>query len=174
MRIGIDLDDTVCKTSEFVHEKLDSYSRNMNLNSIDIMNDEFLKEQFFSLHLKSIYENVEIKRNAYDVLQRLKSKGNEIYFLTARSENMEEITRKWLENHGIVYDQLIMNVYGEERAILCHEKQIDFMIDDDPFNRKKVLEKGIPCLLFDDRGRYALKEKYATNWLEVERYIEGM
>ncbi len=174
MKIGIDIDDTICSTSELVHARLFKFSKDMNLDSIDIMNDDFLKDQFFTSCIKEVYQNVEIKKNVVEVLNRFKEKGYEIFLITARNETMEDITKKWLNSHNVNYDHLIMGTYGEDRAVVCKYNHIDLMIDDDPFNRKKILEKGGACLLFDDKGRYDLKEGYATNWLGVESYIEGL
>lgn len=35
MKIGIDLDDTICRTTEIVHKKLEEYAENLNLNPLD-------------------------------------------------------------------------------------------------------------------------------------------
>ena len=45
------------------------------------------------------------------------------------------------------------------------------MIDDDPYNYKKLTSFGIRCLLFDENKKFEL-ENYVTSWLEIEKYIE--
>ena len=179
MRIGIDMDDTICRTTEIVHDRLEKYSEQLNINPLDIMNDEELKKNFFSIYAEDIYLNAEIKRNVQEVLKRLKSKGNEIYIISSREDAFEssnitayEITKKWLDEHEIDYDKIIIGVYGESRAKICEENKIGLMIDNDPFNFKKITSNGTNCILFDDREKYQLKENYLTNWLEVEKYIE--
>ncbi len=174
MRIGIDLDDTICRTTEMVHEYIEKYSEKNHLNPLDIVNDEYLREKFFSEYIEEIYKNVVIKRSAQDVIRRLRNKGNEIYIITARNDDqkIEEITRKWLEDNQIKIDSLIMDCYGDNRAKACQENHIDLMIDDDPYNYKKLFSANVSCLLFDDRGRYDLENGYVTNWLEIEKYIE--
>ncbi len=179
MRIGIDLDDTICRTTESVHNYLDNYSKDNNLNPLDIMNDEDLKLNFFKQTIKDIYTNAEIKREVSKVLKRLKNKGNEIYIITARSnyyflkENqVEQITENWLKENNIEYDKVIYDVYGEKRASICKKYKIDLMIDDDPYNYKKIVAKGLKCLLYDDREKYNLEKDYVTNWLQIEKYIE--
>ena len=171
MRIGIDMDDTICKTTEMVHYFLEEYAAKKNLNPLDIVNDEFLREKFLEENLEEIYSKVEIKHDVKKVLKRIKNKGNEIFILTARSREMEDITRKWLKDNSIEIDYLIMEVFGEERGKVCKDYQIDLMIDDNPYNYKKVSEVGIPCLLFDDKDKYDLKQDYTT-WIEIENYIE--
>lgn len=178
MRIGIDLDDTICRTSEKIREYIDEYAQKKNLIPLDIMNDEDLKDDFFTQYLDAIYENVEIKRNVKNVLRRLKNKGNEIYIITARSQispthtDLEKITNDWFLKNSIQIDKLVMNCYADDKATVCKDYQIDLMIDDDPYNYKKVTAANIPCLLFDDRGRYDLEKNYMTSWLEIEKYIE--
>ena len=179
MRIGIDMDDTICRTTEIVHDRLEKYSEQLNISPLDIMNDEELKKNFFSIYIEDIYDNAEVKRNVGEVLKRLKNKGNEIYIINSREDAFKstnttayDITKKWLDKYGIMYDKIIIGVYGEGRANICKENQIDLMIDNDPYNYKKITSSGTKCILFDDREKYQLKENYLTNWLEVEKYIE--
>ena len=179
MKIGIDLDDTICRTTEIVHDRVEKYAASENLNPLDIMNDEVLKEGFFSIYLEDIYANVEMKREVNKVIKRIKNRGNEIYIITSRSsnfvptvKNVRDITEKWLQEHNIEVDKIIVAVYGEKKAEACKRYDIDLMIDDDPYNYKKVTAAGIKCLLYDDHEKYNLKEDYVTNWLQVEKYIE--
>ena len=179
MSIGVDMDDTICRTTEIVHSRLEEYSKQLGINPLDIMNDEELKGNFFAIYGEDIYKNAEIKRNVSDVIKRLRKKGNEIYLITSREDNFKttkisafEITRQWLAEHEIVVDAIVTSVYGETRAELCKKYNIDLMIDDDPYNYKKIISMGKQCLLFDDREKYALKENYVTNWLDIEKYIE--
>lgn len=179
MRIGIDLDDTVCRTTEMVHKKLEEYCKIKELNPLDIMNDEYLKEEFFKEKVEDIYRDVEIKRDVYHVLKRLRSRGNRIYIVTARGntivpdgDHVEEIIADWLNRNNIIVDGIFVGAYGERKAEICKENDIDLMIDDDPYNYKMLVSHGVDCLLFDDRGKYDLRHDYFTRWLDIEKYIE--
>ena len=175
MRIGVDLDDTVCRTTEMVHLMLGEYSSQLGIGDLDIMNDEALKEEFFSIYSDKIYQNAEIKRNAAEVLKRLRSRGNEIYLITSRSGDRRKvfsIIDEWLSQHDIFVDAIFISVSSEERGLVCRRNKIDLMIDNNPYNYKHVTSCGIKCLLFDDREKYVLKENYVSNWLEIEKYIE--
>lgn len=178
MRIGVDLDDTICRTTESVHNVIEKYAALNNLNPLDIMNDTDLNQKFFKEKLEEIYDNAEVKRDVTRVLRRLKSKGNEIYIITARNnENISDaygITKKWLEKQKIEVDKIIVAAYGETKADVCKKNKIDLMIDDDPYNYKIVSSSGISCILFDDREKYDLRQDYMTNWLDIEKYIERM
>lgn len=179
MKIGIDLDDTICNTTEIVQEYLKKYSKNQKINSLDIMNDEDLKQTFFTKYLKEIYENAIIKPNASEVIKRIRNRGNKIYIITARRNdyvptvsNVIEIIKEWLQKNNIEVDGIIISSHGERKAQMCEENNIDLMIDDNPYNYKKITELGKKCILFDDKERYDLKDNYVTNWLDVEKYIE--
>lgn len=179
MRIGVDLDDTICRTTEIVQDRLEKYAKSENLNPLDIMNDEVLHKSFFSIYLEDIYTNAEVKRDVVKVLKRIKNRGNEIYIVTARRndyvptvKDVITITKEWLEKNEIEADGIIVSAYGETKADVCKRYNIDLMIDDDPYNYKMIISNGKKCLLFDDRERYNLKDNYITNWLDIEKYIE--
>ena len=179
MRIGVSLDDTICKTTEMVHQILEDYAMKKHQKPLDIINDEILRADFFSNNLEEIYEKAEIKKNAKDVLKRLRNRGNEIYIITTRANEFEttkekvyDITKKWLKEHDVEVDYIISAVNREEKGEICKKYKIDLMIEDDPYNYKMIVSNGINCILFDDREKYVLKENYVTNWLDIEKYIE--
>lgn len=179
MRIGIDLDDTICRTTEIVQNRLVKYAKEAHLNPLDIMNDEDLKDNFFKTYIEDIYLNAEVKRNVASVIKRLRHRGNEIYIITARGSdsmpklpNVIEITEQWLKKNNIEADTIISSVYGDTKAEVCKKYNIDLMIDDDPYNYQRINAIGRKCLLFDDREKFDLKNNYVTSWLEIEKYIE--
>lgn len=179
MRIGLDIDDTICKTTEIVHNRIEIFAEKHNLNPLDVMNDEYLKQEFFDDYLEDIYKNVEVKKNAKEVLRRLKNKGNKIYIITSRNNHMskkvkdvEKLTIDWLAKNDIIIDEIEINAYGDGKASACRKYKIDLMIDDNPYNFKKIIATGTKCLLFDDRGRYDMKGVYMSTWNDIESYIE--
>jgi len=179
MKIGIDLDDTICRTTEIVGENVEEYAKKNNLDPLDVFNNEKLKYDFFNKHLLNIYNNVSVKHDVAKVIKRIKNKGNEIIIITSRSnnfvpsvKNVYDITKEWLDKNDIVFDDIIISVKGETKAEVCKKNKIDLMIDDDPLNYKMISSVGVKCLLFDDREKYDLKEDYVDSWLDIEKYIE--
>ena len=73
----------------------------------------------------------------------MKKGNNKIYIITARrkrEENeIENITKKWLDKNKIYYDELYIN--AKEKFSLVNELSIDYFIDDSYKNCKEVLEK---------------------------------
>lgn len=179
MKIGIDLDDTICRTTEIVGDTVEEYAKNNNLDPLDVFNNEKLKHDFFNKYLPDIYKNVSIKHDVSKVIKRIKNKGNQIIIMTSRSNNfvpsvtnVYDITKEWLEKNDILFDDIIISAKGESKAEVCKKNNIDLMIDDDPLNYKKISSSGVKCLLFDDREKYDLKEDYVDSWLDIEKYIE--
>ena len=120
MKIGIDLDDTICRTTEMVGDKMEEYAEKNNIEVLEIMNDEGMKFDFFNEYLPYIYKNVQIKRNVKDVIRRLKNKGNQIFLITARTNsyvpsvtNVADITEEWLKDNEIEVDDKKQQIVDE-------------------------------------------------------------
>ena len=178
MRIGIDLDNTICNTSEIIHDRIKKYAVKKSVSSEVITKDPKLIREFYNDYSIDIFKNVSIKDNVSKVLNNLKNKGDKIYVITARSNDylkkssVEEETFNWLKKHGIIVDDIITNSYGEAKANVCLGYGIDIMIDDDIINYDAINYVGIKCLLFDDMNNYEEHENRVTSWMEVEEYIE--
>lgn len=56
---------------QVVQEYLEKYSDLKNLNPLEIINDEILKQQFFNVYLEEIYEKVKPKKDVISVLKEL-------------------------------------------------------------------------------------------------------
>lgn len=178
MKIGIDIDDTICRTTELVNEKMEEFAKKNKMNVLDIINFDDIQSRFFDEYMPIVYNEAVVKRDVCDVIRRLRSKGNEIYIITGRSShktpsvgNIAMITEEWLAKNDIEVDGIFSSAYGESKADVCKREHIDLMVDDDPYNYKMITGNGGHCLLFDDREKYDLKKDYATSWLEVEEYI---
>lgn len=179
MKIGIDLDDTICSTTEVVQNYLEKYSQDENINPLEIIEDENLKLEFFNKYLEKIYQEVQPKKDASSVLKRLRSRGNSLFVITSRRndyassiKNVFKIIEDWFFKNHIKVDKIIVLSHEKTKIDICREYQIDLMIDDDPYNYKKLTQAGIKCLLFDEFKKFEFKENYATSWIEIERYIE--
>ena len=129
MRIGIDIDDTICRTTEKVNELMEVFAKEENIEPLMIMNYEDIKDKFFNKYLDDIYSDVVVKRNAKEVMKRLRSKGNQLFIITARSNDkseeisdVEKLTADWLNANGIEVDGIFINAYGDENARICKDE----------------------------------------------------
>ena len=179
MKIGLDLDNTISNTSEILHDRLKKYAVKLSISSDIILEDEYRTLNFYKEYTEDIFDNVEVKENAKEVIDELKDNGHEIYIITARTTDFiseglsaKEMTFDWLKKHKIFVDDIITGVYGKSKAEVCKRLNIDLMVDDDPHNYQEITKEGIKCLLFDDKKEYEKNEDIVTNWLEIKEFIE--
>lgn len=181
MRIGIDIDDTICNTWDFVIPYL---SRYFNISIDNLKNSDKIYYEacnttpieyckFSKKYYPSIALKYKIKPNVRKVLKKLKEDGHEIIFITARSNNgfydPYKTSLKYLNKHKIPYDKLIVN--AKEKAPICLEEKIDLFIDDSIRNCTEVANKNIPVLLFDANfNKKCTLFKRVFSWKEI--YIE--
>ena len=182
MRIGIDIDDTITNTWEYL---MPIFSKKFNISMEKIkdlppyygaIKDLISVEDFIKLmrEYEYIVKEVPLKENVREVITKLKEQGHTIIFITARSNNSYRdpylISKEYLDKNLIPYDKIIVN--AREKGIVCKEEKIDLFIDDNLKNCIDVSNQGIEVLMFD--ACYNLFDKEFThmnNWKQVYEYI---
>ena len=167
MRIGIDIDGVLTDVerwqldygSKFYYERyqkeivdFEGYDTNQIFNVDDKLDEEFWRKYFKEYSL-----NVEARKFANEVIDKLKQDGHQIYIITARGsflshsadvmsiEENQEIVLNWLKNNHINYDKIIFS--PEDKLDICKENNIDLMIEDKVDNINKI-SKIIPVICF--------------------------
>ena len=167
MRIGIDIDGVLTDVerwqldygSKFYYERyqkeivnFEGYDTNQIFNVDDKLDEEFWREYFKEYSL-----NVEARKFANEVIDKLKQEGHQIYIITARGsflshsadvmsiEENQQIVLNWLKNNHINYDKIIFS--PEDKLDICKENNIDLMIEDKVDNVNKI-SKIIPVICF--------------------------
>ena len=185
MRIGIDIDDTITNSTKVVKEyvhKYDSYYSNSHklIDGLEdiirgFLNDDDI-QRFFKDHAKEIGNDIEIKENAKEIIDKLRNEGNEIYIITARSDkfydNSQQFCEEYLKNHNINYDKLI--THQTYKIETCRNEHIDLMIDDAIDTVENLQKEGIKSILFNSEINKDKQTnvKRVNNWLEVYDYIK--
>lgn len=185
MNIGIDIDDTITETSEFLMPYVANYF------SLDI---EYLKKNnIFYNNLPKEYKNkqtefgkttfekvlldVPLKQDAKRIISKLKSEGNRIIIITARDESIQnnpfEFISKQLEKLGIKYNKLVCSF---DKKQICLEEKIDLFIDDLVDNLKKVESVVKKVLLFNSKINIGQDSSYTRiySWQEIYKYISNL
>ena len=153
MKIGIDIDDTICNTWEFVKPY---YEKKFNLDKNITENNSYFKalncslEEYYDFCKKNISKltfNVPVKKDAVMYINKLKEEGHEINFITARSTfDMEE-----------PYDQT---------------NNIDIFIDDSVKHCTNVSKTGIDVLMMTTTyNKKYTNFKKVNNWKEIYDFI---
>lgn len=166
MILGIDIDDTITKTTEQTDifakeytEKVLNREFSINLDTYDPMWVQaaygWTKEDekgFWNLYYEKDMDMVKPKENAIEVINEL-YKNHEIILISARwdyeSGIIKKITEDWLERHDVHYHKLFIN-HVDKRKISM-ENNIDLFIDDSLKTCREIESIGIKTLLMTSR-----------------------
>jgi uncharacterized HAD superfamily protein len=192
VNIGIDIDNTITRTSEMIIKYAGMYGKENNLPTQLDLRQYFLEdslnwskentENFLNTCLIDIYKRVAPKENAVEVIKEL-HKTNYITLVTSRNkqfQSLTETTLTWLDENKIEYDNLVMNntdnMHHFSKLAVCLENNVDVMIEDH-HDLAYELSERIPVLMFD----YPYNAHMAadniiriTNWKQVPTLIEKL
>ena len=178
MRIGIDIDDTMTETSDYLRPYVAEFF-NLDINYLEDNNISYsnLPEELRSRSLefaKTYYDKVIVdtpfKPEVSEYIDKIRELGHEIIVITARDKNMYtdeyKTTSQELEKHNIHYDKLICDF---DKATICKEEKIDLFIDDSIPNCTRVNEVGVEVLVFNSNINKHIKTNLhrVYNWKEV-------
>ena len=196
MRIGIDIDDTAFITVNSMLKYADKYHKEVLgkkeiKNSLGLIKNRYYlkaiygwndeeKLGFFNMYYKNVLEECKPMPDVDKVCKELKSKGNEIYFITARLNNIqncntEEITKRGLEENHIPYDKLLINVSNKLEA--AKENNIELFIEDSFETCSELYEQGIKSILMTTKMNNQIdsgKIPRVNNWQEVYKEIQNI
>lgn len=189
MNIGIDIDDTISETFETILPYAQKYTiedlkRESKVNLTGTFGDHFYivyvngwNEQealsFWEKYYAQILRKVNIKKFATEVINKLRQDGHKVYIITARwnmkKENVEEITRNWLQENNVEYDGLFLN--ASDKLSIAKENNIDIFIDDSFKNCKKVADgSDIKVYMMDSRANEQMNDEKIQrvfSWPEI-------
>lgn len=186
MKIGIDIDNVITNTNEYMIEKAKKYNIENNIDtkmkedaiSIKEMfswTDEINKD-FENKYLRQMNKEVSCKKNVQEILFKLKEDGNQIILITRRGKehypDCREITLEWLKENKILYDKFISDIC--EKGKKCVEENIDIFIDDEPLHCNQVRNEGIEVLMFTSIFNKKInKYDRINNWNELYNKIKS-
>ena len=178
MRIGLDIDDTICYTNKVLMKYADIYNKehgNRKLLKRDTndfsevygWNDDEVYNFFRTYYLDALKE-IEPKEDVKEVLERLREEGHEIIFITIRSDKQcggvgeaSRITTEWLEKYKIPYDELNVDIHDKKE--FCKEHNIDVFMDDSSKTVISVSELGIDTFIAINNFNLDFKNDNITN-----------
>lgn len=182
MNIGIDIDDTITETSEFLTSYIAEYF------SIDI--DYLKKNNIYYNNLPKEYKekeiefgkatfekfllDVKLKQDAKEIIDKLKKEGNKIIIITARDKTIYDdpfgFTTKQLKKLGIKYDKLVCSF---DKRQVCIDERIDFFVDDSIENLNSVEDVVNKVVLFNNKTNIGKDNHFTrvSSWQEIYQYI---
>lgn len=191
MRIGIDIDDTICDTYEVAFAYAQKYTIEVLGKSAKIKNFTAKHHDYLNVmhgwndeeecnFWNQDYGDIIIKLKpftfAVETINQLKKDGHEIVIVTARwpEENwdIKDLTLKWLEQNGIQYDEIVMN--ASDKGKVAKEKKLDLFIDDSFQNCQSVADFGVRTFLMNTRTNQGLEAENITrvySWPDIYNNI---
>ncbi len=192
MNIGIDIDGVLTDMENYIGTVGKKYTFENNLGFDDTMNTNtiygFLSKEdshrFWDAHWEKYATTIKMRKNASNVIEKIKNDGNKIIIITARTydsqiikdgikrqKNMEELIIKWLNENNIKYDKIIFSNLNKLQN--CLDNKIDIMIEDSISNIEK-LKDYMKIICFDAKYNqsYANNQIFrAYNWDDVYNII---
>lgn len=194
MKIGIDIDDTTFVTVKSMLKYADKFelerTGKVNKDSFGLIKDRYYlkalykwddetKYAFFNKYYKNILEECTLMKDADITLQKLKSEGDEINFVTARLMDIdgcetEKITKESLKKFNIPYDNLSLHVI--DKVKFFKENNIDICIEDSYETCSRLQSLGIKSILMTTKMNEKIDTKdveRVNNWNEIYDIIEN-
>ena len=179
MKIGIDIDNTICSTDEVIDIKIKEYIKEHGISQEEFFGDSSNMDKFYKEKILEVIAEDPVKDDFLRVLNKLKV-NNEIIIVTARNEtfvktsqSMRKATMDWLAKNNIYYDKYFDDAYKEGKVKVCKDENIDIIIDDDINNYLAFKEHGVNTLLFDDKCKYLDIVDRVGSWEEVLDILLG-
>lgn len=179
MKIGIDIDNTICSTDEVIDIKIKEYIKEHGMSQEEFFGDSSNMDKFYKEKILEVIAEDSVKDDFLRVLNKLKV-NNEIIIVTARNEtfvktsqSMRKATMDWLAKNNIYYDKYFDDAYKEGKVKVCKDENIDIIIDDDINNYLAFKEHGVNTLLFDDKCKYLDIVDRVGSWEEVLDILLG-
>lgn len=188
MKIGIDIDNVISNfndtllTEYLLHDKELRNSGIINKNADYIRKGMFdwnenEETNFYKNNIERIAKKLGVIEGAKEYIDKLHDDGHIICIITGR-DNGEytepyNMTKKWLEDNNIYYDDLILTDAYDKHAKTkqCLEHNIDIMIDDSVSICSDCVENGITTILMDTPyNRYSNIQR-VKSWKEFYRYV---
>ena len=184
MRIGVDIDDTVTFTNEYLIDKALEYDEKFvhgkgfkdrkAYNFVEMFYWSVIDVDAFFKWVRgsNFYYQVEPKDNASKVINKLHDEGNEIIFITRRKSSfkIKHLTKKWMKNYGFKYDNILYDC--SKKGEVCSKLGIDLFIDNDEHNIKDATEHDINCILFGTEFNADSSYFKLDNWIDIYKYIK--
>ena len=190
MKIGIDIDNVISNfndtllTEYLLHDKELRNSGIINKNAdyirkgmFDWNEDE--ETNFYKNNIERIAKKLGVIEGAKEYIDKLHDDGHIICIITGR-DNGEytepyNMTKKWLEDNNIYYDNLILTDAYDKHAKTkeCLEHNIDIMIDDSVRICSDCIENGITTILMDTPYNKYSNIQRVKSWKEFYRYVSN-
>lgn len=182
-RFGIDIDGTVTSPTSLIPHINKQFNSELTLDDIkeyDLTSalPHLEPGEFYSWFREAesaIYASSPVSENAKNILNQWKERY-ELFYISARGENVSDITLEWFKKHAIAYDHI--ELIGSHNKIETAKKHsVHLFFEDKHDNAVDISEElDIPVILFDTPyNRLPVPKNVIRvyNWLEAEEFVSN-
>ena len=183
MKIGIDIDDTMTDTFDYLMPYIAEffevdikYLKDNNISYSNLPKEMKERElEFARKYYDKVIPATPFKSKVAEYIDKIRNLGHKIIVITARDKTLYtdeyKTTIEELKNNNINYDKLICDF---DKAKVCKNEKIDLFIDDSISNCNKVNELGIETILFSSKSNINTKTNLyrIDNWKEIYEKIK--
>ena len=182
LNIGIDIDGTITSPYHYIAYLNRIYDKNLTEEEITTvfwaeLYGDTLEGMLDKLHSNYLncYSEAKVVEGAKEILDEL-YKYNNLFFVTARSADLEEITHNWLKKQKL--SQIPLYILGTDRKLnKAKELKCDIFIEDNPSNALHLAEGGLKVILIDCNYNKDVKHENIIrvfSWREIKDIIDKM
>lgn len=185
MKIGFDIDDTICNTR---HTAVRFYNERFQKNLTQDDVDQICKAvQIYSaygldfatgrnawMELKfSIFEACEPFHAASEIVNKLVHDGHEIFYITAREADTKEASIAWLKQHNFPFkaENFYIGMQDHEKIDIAKQLSLDLFFDDKPHVLDTFADSTIRVVLHDMCYNRDSTHPRILNWSEINSFL---
>lgn len=175
MKIGLDLDDTICSTDKVIKKYVDKYCKEYSISVDELWINEKTKYDFLNNNLETIYNEAKLKKGVKNTICKLKKGGHKIFIVTARrnkyiSMDMKQFISNYLSNKGIEIDGVFID--SKDKVSVCKKNNIDIMLEDNFYNYNLLIQNKVNAILFDELNNHDEIHNRITKWSDIFKFIK--
>ncbi len=182
LNICIDIDGTITNPYHFIPYLNDMYNKQVTedeciTHKLEELYEVELDDLLKSFHSDFIhaYSEAVVVEGAKEIIKELYENHN-LYFVTARSEILESITKTWLKDNelGDIDVHLLGSDYKVKKA---RELECNIFIEDNPTNAIQLAEEGLTVLLIENNyNKDVINDNIirVKNWNDIKEFIINM
>lgn len=177
-RFGIDIDGTVTCPATLLPHINKQYKVNLQLT--DITEYDFLSgfpypvdrgefQTWFKANEPAMYAVSELAAHALPILNDWRN-HYELYYISARGENVQDVTVKWFQEYAVPYDHIEL-IGSHDKLSIAKKHAVEAFFEDKHDNAVMLAEElKIPVILFDTPYN---QEPIPNNVIRVDNWLQA-
>lgn len=181
LNLCIDIDGTVTEPYYWLSKANEYFNTNIKPKDVTIYEipellgievDDY--NQFYNSFGKSLHMEAKVRFGAKEVISKL-YENHQIHFVTARKNEMLDISLEWLTRHEIPLDSITM-VGSNDKVFKAILLASDLFIEDRYDNAIQLSQAGFDVLLIDctyNQGSLPSNVMRVKSWHQIVKIVEN-